>query len=420
MSNTSVDNHYEVIIVGSGTSGATLARELCKKKKKVLILERGGYEPLKETLGGMFSIFDEQPVAKNLKEARAITTGGSTALYFGVAELPPVKAFQSLGIDISNELEEARKELPLAELSDDLIGDQSVKLKESAVKLGYDWKKKLMLVDQSKCTSGYSYDAKWKARNFVDEATGNGATLINKALVQKVIFDNKKAIGVEYKKQKKVFKVYGDKIILAAGPLVTPVILRNSGVKNVEDNGYYIDPSVGLIGTVPGLQGKENFCGCMGAKMDDEISLIDANFSRFLFNMGMISIFRPFRIAAYPRQMAILAKTHDKVGGKLLENGKFHKDLDESDLKRVKRGEEAIRKILKNAGAKDIISTGIITGGVFGTLKIKKQVDEKFQTEHENLFVCDGSILLENERVTPTLTLVCLAKRLAKQLAASL
>ena len=416
MNDTSVDYHYDAIIVGSGASGATIAKELSKKHQKVLILERGGYEPLKETLGGLFSIFDEQPVADKLKEARAITTGGSTALYFGVAELPPIKALQTLGIDISNELHEVRKELPLAELSDELIGAQSMKLKESAMELGYDWKKKLMLVDQTKCTSGYSYDAKWKARSFVDEALRNGAKLINNAFVQRIIFDRRKAVGVEYKRQKTICKVYGDRIILAAGALVSPVILRDSGVRNVESNGYYIDPSIGLIGSVPGLKGKENFCGCMGAKMDDEISLIDANFSRLLFNIGMITTFRPFRIPFYSRQIAILAKTHDKVSGRLLKNGRFHKCLDENDFKRVKRGEEAIRKILKNAGARNIVSTGIITGGVFGTLKIGRQLDASLQTEYDNLFVCDGSILPENERVTPTLTLVCLAKRLAASL----
>src|SRR5687768_4945469 len=253
-----VDNHYDVIVVGSGTSGATLARELCKQKKKVLLLERGGNKPLKETLGGLFSIFDEQPVGKKLKEPRAITTGGSTALYFGVAELPPVKAFQALGVDISKELEEARSELPLAELPDELIGDQSIRLKESALQLGYDWRKKLMLVDQAKCTSGYSYEAKWKARDFVNEAIGDGATLLNNALVQRIIFDHKKAIGVEYIIQRQPFQVYAERIVLAAGPLVSPVVLRDSGLRNIEGNGYYMDPSIGLIGSVRGLKGKES------------------------------------------------------------------------------------------------------------------------------------------------------------------
>lgn len=35
---------YEFLIVGSGEGGATLARELSKRGKEVLVVERGRYE----------------------------------------------------------------------------------------------------------------------------------------------------------------------------------------------------------------------------------------------------------------------------------------------------------------------------------------------------------------------------------------
>jgi choline dehydrogenase-like flavoprotein len=39
------DQHYDVIIVGSGAGGGTLAHKLAPSGRKILIVERGGYVP---------------------------------------------------------------------------------------------------------------------------------------------------------------------------------------------------------------------------------------------------------------------------------------------------------------------------------------------------------------------------------------
>src|SRR5437762_11669258 len=41
----SSDNHYDVIIIGTGAGGGTLAYKLAPTGKRILILERGGYVP---------------------------------------------------------------------------------------------------------------------------------------------------------------------------------------------------------------------------------------------------------------------------------------------------------------------------------------------------------------------------------------
>jgi choline dehydrogenase-like flavoprotein len=40
-----MDEHYDVIIIGSGAGGGTLAHRLASTGKKILILERGGICP---------------------------------------------------------------------------------------------------------------------------------------------------------------------------------------------------------------------------------------------------------------------------------------------------------------------------------------------------------------------------------------
>ncbi|MBC9915645.1 FAD-dependent oxidoreductase [Chitinophaga varians] len=410
--------HYDAIIVGSGTCGATIARELSRKGRKVLLLERGENAPLKESLLGYAKVSNEVHVTDKLKDLRAFTTGGTTAMYLAVADLPPIEAFRKLGIDLTHAFEQVREELPITEIADEFIGAQAKKLGESARQLGYDWKKKLMLVDQSKFNSKNYYEVKWKARTFVEEALANGVTLVNRAVVSKVIHESKKAIGVEYTigKKKDIQKAYGDKIILAAGSLVTPLILRDSGIRNVMNNGFYINPSIGLLGAVSGLSSAENFCGCMGAKMDDDIELMDANFHRFLFNVGMLVSAKPLRIASYPKHIGITVKVKEPVGGELTERGRFHKKLTDADFQKLNKGVAAANEILKNAGAKRIFKTSLISGGALGTIKIRQHVDEKLETEYHNLYVCDGSVLPDTDRVTPTLTLVCLARHLSAAL----
>ena len=43
--NRNLMNDYDVIIIGSGAGGGTLAHKLAPSGKRILILERGGYLP---------------------------------------------------------------------------------------------------------------------------------------------------------------------------------------------------------------------------------------------------------------------------------------------------------------------------------------------------------------------------------------
>ena len=42
------DNRYDVIIIGTGAGGGTLAYHLAPSGKRILILERGDYVPSRE------------------------------------------------------------------------------------------------------------------------------------------------------------------------------------------------------------------------------------------------------------------------------------------------------------------------------------------------------------------------------------
>lgn len=420
------ENEYDAIVIGSGTCGAALARELSKQKKKVLILERGGDGPLKDSLMSFASISDEVSIGKKLTTVRAITTGGSSALYFGVVNYPPLDAFAALGMDISAELEEVKRELPIAPLPDAMVGAQSIKLRDSATALGHAWHKHDMLIDQSKCATGYTHGALWRARSYVEEAVRDGATLISRANVHKVLVDKGQAIGVEYQVKKNMFKsemrrVYAAKVILAAGELASPKILRDSGVKGIGKRGFYCNPGYAIYGLVPGMKGHNNFVGSMGCVFDDDIELGDANVSQYLHRLMMLSKFKVKHMTSYPETVGIGVKVKDSFGGTLGDDGRFHKDFTQADYAKLRRGEEEAGRILKNAGARDIFNFGISCAGrVGGLVQIQEHLDANLETEFRNLHVCDGSVIPEQMRGTPTVTLLSLSKYLAKHLSSTL
>jgi len=180
---------FDAIVIGSGPGGATVARELSRLGIRTLILERGTGAPIKGTMlqsvamtlvPGRSLLFTQELLAL----VRAITVGGSSILAYATAFEPPYEMFESHGIDLSQEVEHIKSELPIGRLADHLVGPAARRIMASAQELGYTWTKLPKIVYQDKCrphcdkcTMGCPYGAKWTARMFVDEACAQGAVL---------------------------------------------------------------------------------------------------------------------------------------------------------------------------------------------------------------------------------------------------
>ncbi|MES0447779.1 MAG: NAD(P)-binding protein [Desulfobacterales bacterium] len=147
----------DAIVVGSGPGGATVAKELSQRNKKVLILEWGDNAPLTGSfwqgartllVPGRSLLFTNQLLALG----RGITTGGSTVHYYATCFPVPFEMLKSYGIDIIDEINETMKELPVGPLKDEMVGPMSRRIMESAQDLGYKWQKlyKFMYQDRWK------------------------------------------------------------------------------------------------------------------------------------------------------------------------------------------------------------------------------------------------------------------------------
>jgi glycerol-3-phosphate dehydrogenase len=82
---------------------------------------------------------------------------------------------------------------------------------------------------------------------YIDQALANGAELIDKAKVKRVIIEDNKAIGVEFIKNGKSSRVLAPKIIISAGGIGSPIILRASGIERA-GHDFFFDPLIGVRG----------------------------------------------------------------------------------------------------------------------------------------------------------------------------
>jgi len=418
--------HYDAIIIGSGPGGATVAKELTEKGKKVLILEWGSNTPSKGSLiqfakdagiPGKSLLFADK---KLLGMVRGICTGGSSVFYCATAFEPPYDMLDSYGIDIKEEIKELKEEIPIAPLSDDLVGPAAKRIMNSALDLGYDWKKlnKFIFQDKcrldcDKCSYGCPHGAKWTARNFVENATDKGADLINGALVERVIIENNKAIGVEYKKMFKSHKVFADKIIVAAGGIGTPVILRQSGIYNAGYDFFY-DPLIMVFGTVADLHSKGEPQMAAGIHMAEEgYVMTDLSFATPIFAAQAAVKMRGHRVLSKTKTLMLMIKAKDSLGGRITWKGGVRKSLAKEDNAKLQKGYGRAKEIFENAGAKGIFSGWKLAAHPGGSAKIGDIVDSDLKTEYENLYVCDCSVIPEAWGLPPTLTLLGLGKRLA-------
>lgn len=422
-------NGFDFIVAGSGPGGATIAKELSRNNKKVLILEWGDNTPLTGSfwqgaktllVPGRSMLFTRQMLGL----VRGITTGGSTVHYYATSFPVPFNMLRSYGIDISDEVKELREELPVAPLKDEMVGPMSRRIMDSAQDLGYGWKKldKFMYQDRWKPEYpfghyGDPYRVKWSARMYVEEAVANGAKLINGAKVKKILFENNKAIGVSFVKALKKYEVFAPKVIVSAGGIGTPVILRASGIKRAGYD-FFFDPLIGVRGTVKDISvPASEIPMTAGVHIEDEGYMMTDMAHPFATTaMFAAGVFRFQKMFSRRNTLQIMVKAKDELGGKLADNGGVRKILDKNEKKKLQRGYERAKKILKNAGAKSIFKTQYLAAHPGGTVKVGELLDSNLKTEYDNLYVCDCSVIPEAWGLPPTTSIIGLGKRLSRHL----
>ena len=114
-----------------------------------------------------------------------------------------------------------------------------------------------------------------------------------------------------------------------------------------------------------------------------------------------------------------MTKIADDSSGRVLPDGSIEKPITNSDFKKLEKGVEVSKEILRQVGVKEenIFLNNVRGAHVGGTAAMRKVINENFEIEIDNRYVCDASVLPSAPGNPPILTIVALAKRLAANLA---
>jgi choline dehydrogenase-like flavoprotein len=423
------DTMYDAIIVGTGPGGASVARELARRRLRVLILERGSAAPLAGTLAQMARIGAVPGKGAFIHRdgsllVNGVTVGGSSAINFATAAPPPLPLFAAHGVDLAPALQSLRAELPMAPLPDALIGPMAARIAQGAGALGLEWRKlDKMIRPQAcrtgcwRCVYGCPFGAKWSARDFIDEAvaSGTGVTLLDQAHVETVIIENGRACGVQYRRHGIVHEAKAANVVLAGGGIGSPRLMHNAGLC-ADRRPFFSDPVVAVMGQVDDIRGGAEVPMAAGMYLHaDGIALADMTLPQPMYQAFAAQVGRLDRLLSHARTLTIMVKIRDDVGGAVGLRW-VDKSLTSGDRDKLAAGVGMARDILRAAGARKIFKSWHFAAHPGGSLPIGDIVDSDLRTRTRNLYVCDASVIPGPWGMPPTLTLLCLGQRLGLHL----
>jgi choline dehydrogenase-like flavoprotein len=479
----------EVVVVGTGAGGAAAAYELARRGRAVLLLEAGDFHQRASFDGraatafprhyiGRGTTFAIGNVAAGVWAGRGV--GGSTTINSGTCYRAPDHTLQrwasryGLGMLSGDALapyyDRVEDMLGVAPVAREHLGGSARVVARGADLLGlahHPLRRNAPGCDgQGVCCFGCPTGAKRSTDvSYVPEALKLGAELVTGAEVLHVDVIEGRARGVTARLASgKTLRVRADAVIVAGGALLTPLLLRRSGVctrsgwlgKNLSIHpaskvlalfSESIDPSIG----VPQSLGIDTYAheGLMleGAAVPLDVAALGIPWvgRRFMDLMGGYPNLATFGFMIQDKSRGTV---HAGPGGVPV----IRYDMSAADVARMQRGFEILSEIFLLAGAERVLP--MIAGcdeirGVDDLERLRRMKlsagDFEVTAYHplgtcrmgvdparscvgpdgeahdtEGLFVADGSAIPSSLGVNPQLTIMALALRTAEHVDARL
>jgi choline dehydrogenase-like flavoprotein len=428
----------DVIVIGSGPGGASVARGLARAGKQVILLERGRdwrKSPLYGTYPGALLYADRASLLftqEGLNIIRPMMAGGATSMYCGCAARPPSWIKDRYGLNLDPYADETIAELNIAPLPESLRGAASTHLAATGTDLGYNWEPMPKFMSPARahpfdcgatCMLGCRCGAKWNAAEWVDEAVATGnCRFVTSAKVERILIENRKVVGVQARIDGQSTIINAPIVVLAAGGIGSPVLLKQAGLAQA-GNGVGMDTTVMVYGAA-----KRNGNGneppmTYEWKNDEQGYLLSTLIDPWLNYPIMMMLKSPRYLPSWARwnqTLGMMIKLKDDLTGCVSSERDIQKPLSAADQKKLDHALEVANKILVKAGAdpQTLMVTPMRGTHPCATVRIgpNGMLDNNLQTEIENLYVCDASALPETLARPTVLTILSMGKRLVKHL----
>jgi len=414
----------KVIVIGSGAGGA-MAAHMLSRDFEVTVLEAGGdFKPLALPLDklAMFRwtglYFDERLIQLLLPAMRIDRqkemvmvygegVGGTTTLATGNA-VRADEGLKKIGINLDEEFEELYQELPITTDHQRYWTSITKKTFQVMEEMGLDpqpMPKFLRPVSCrlcGHCSIGCPTRAKWDTRELLE-----GIHVVKDCRVTHIEIVDGVARKVHAVKGFKHLTFDADIVVVAAGGYGTPDVLRASGIECQPT--LFVDPVLCVAAPMEGAKQDRQLLMPFVSRQEKYIISPYMDWLSFFFNSswrkpmdGMVSL---------------MIKLADVEQGDV-HKGKMDKVLTPKDHRYLKQGVEDCREILIRMGAKkeDIFLGTLNAGHPGGMLPLTPAEAETLHSPllPDNLYVADASILPQSLGLPPILTIMALAKRIAK------
>jgi choline dehydrogenase-like flavoprotein len=467
----------DACVIGTGAGGAPVAALLAEAGMRVVVLEEGEQHG-PETMtarprdmmprlyrdGGQIATIGNPPIVLPLGRG----VGGTTLINSGTCFRTPQhvldrwRADHGLELDLDDEFALVEEAIGVREVPPAIAGRNGNLVKEGADRLGvsagYLKRNARGCIGSGVCAFGCPTGAKQHAGQvWIPRAQAAGAELHTKACARRIVIERGRVRGVETRD----LRVEADRVIVAAGALLTPLLLRANGIGSAS----------GQLGSNLSIHPASAARALYDEQIDPWAGVPQSVYVDELAGEGIMlegiagppdqgAMSTP-RSGAEHRDLMLNARRTGSFGVMVSDSARgsvrrvagrmlVRYDLHPGDAERFRRGFELLARIFFAAGAREVIVPidGVPTlrdGDVTPLQRLRVRprqisamafhplgtaragadpatsvVDPDLQVHGiAGLHVADGSVVPSSLGVNPQITIMALAARLARRLTAS-